>query len=154
MNWSGDLKCSEPEQVLMLLKSSDCVMHDLTEIFYKCDDKKDIKVDLDMKYYIVLRKWETIEPCSEFRCFVSHNQLIGMKHNIISEYNLKQFPYIGITQRNHSQYFPFLKSYSENIKNSIQKFYQNQLLGEFESHTCVFYFHIFNFHNRKLRFNY
>lgn len=80
MNWTGDLKCTESEQIIMLLKSSDCIMHDLTEIFNKCEDKE---TNTEIDYYIVLRKWKIIEPASEFRCFVSHNKLIGkVKYNI------------------------------------------------------------------------
>lgn len=75
MNWTGDMKCEDAEQVLLLLKSSDCISHDLVEPFDHCEDKNNESESID--YYLVLRKWKDIHPASEFRCFVSHNRLIG-----------------------------------------------------------------------------
>jgi len=122
MNWTGNLKCTDSEQVILLLKSSDCIMHDLTEPFSFCEDESEHEnlQNNEIQYYIVLRKWETIEPASEFRCFVSNDKIIG------------------ISQRNHSQYFDFLKNLTKSIQNTVIDFFEVNMKGKFASNTYVF----------------
>ena len=116
MNWTGDMKCDDAEQVLLLLKSSDCIMHDVSEPFSLCEDFETEKVDV--KYYLVLRKWVSIHPASEFRCFVSHNTLIG------------------VTQRNHNTHFPFLGELSETVQKVVCSFFEKKMKDKFSSHSC------------------
>lgn len=74
LNWSspqdaqwmtGSLKCVTLEDILLLLKSSDFVAHDLTHA-----------PTHDM--YLSLRKWKSIQSSMEFRCFVKDKSLIGI----------------------------------------------------------------------------
>ena len=120
MNWTGNMECNDAEQILLLLKSSDCIMHDLTEPFDHCEDVDNDNEDNNVDYYLVLRKWNTIHPSSEFRCFVSHNQLVG------------------VSQRNYNTYFDFLKEHSSNIKNAISTFFEDNLKEKFKSSACKF----------------
>lgn len=84
-----------PADVHLLLKSSDFVLHDLTQPF-KVESKWThprvmIKLNIilqdcedhvinsePVKYDLVLRKWIEINPANEFRCFVRNKILIGM----------------------------------------------------------------------------
>lgn len=35
------------------------------------------QIGIDTSQYLVLKKWQNINPCTEFRCYVRHHQLIG-----------------------------------------------------------------------------
>jgi len=76
LNWSspkdatwinnGTLKCQTPGDLYLLMKSSDFVMHDLT---HAVEDPSTVQ------YELVLRKWCTLHPSMEFRCFVYNHEL-------------------------------------------------------------------------------
>jgi len=77
------LKCTSPADVYLLLKSSDFVTHDLSpsSVFEGCHDGTDTDVEEEPVYQLelVLRKWYSVDPSRELRCFVRHNSLIGMQ---------------------------------------------------------------------------
>lgn len=67
MNWNGKNKCSHPDQVFLLLKSSDIVsdMISLPDASSEC------------AYKLVLKKFYNLQESSEFRCIVQGNVLKG-----------------------------------------------------------------------------
>lgn len=67
--------CETLSDVYILLKSSDFISHDLNHPFDDCDPIEASKQEL--KYYFVARRWASLNPMMEFRCFVKDNKLIG-----------------------------------------------------------------------------
>lgn len=110
LNWSspkdavwmngGKLKCQNPADVYVLLKSSDFIMHDLLHAFDNC-----IGEESNISYELVLRQWCNLYPSMEFRCFVWDEELIA------------------ISQRNHTQQFPHLVTEKMFIRSEIIDFY-------------------------------
>ena len=153
MNFSQSLKCTESSDIILMLKSSNFIMHDITAAFYYCDDGANFDYN-SFPYYLVLRKWKEIDPSSEFRCFVSHNRLIGIPvppfAPFLSPFYLFLAP--GITQRN-IQYFPFLLEDKPRIKERISKFFENEILNNYPSHTCTSQFSL-SFTSFSLHTNY
>jgi hypothetical protein len=87
LNWSiprdaswllpgNTLECRTPGEVILLLKSSDFVAHDLIHVFDDCIDKDSCEATFT-DYVLCLRKWTEVHPSTEFRCFVGNNSLIG-----------------------------------------------------------------------------
>ncbi|KAJ3057434.1 hypothetical protein HK097_006362 [Rhizophlyctis rosea] len=78
---SGTLKCTNAADVFLLLKSSDFVMHDLSQAFEHCYVGEGRVEDLPKRpetFELVLRKWYELSPSMEFRCFVRDGRLIGL----------------------------------------------------------------------------
>lgn len=84
LNWSaptdaawmlgGSLRCLSPRDVLLLLKSSDRVAHDLCDARRLCSEAPP---EDEHKWVLVLRKWSNLRPSGEFRCFRSGGQLLA-----------------------------------------------------------------------------
>lgn len=72
MSSTNDMECRTPNEIYLLLKSSDFITHDLEHPFDDCTDSQDIP------YYLVLRKSFQLNPSLEFRCFVRNRQIIGI----------------------------------------------------------------------------
>jgi len=70
------LKCVNPNEVYLLLKSSDFITHDLDFAYEGCEDVQE-DVNKSVKYHLVLKKWFDMPRSHEFRCFVRQRQLIG-----------------------------------------------------------------------------
>ena len=134
MNWTGNMKCEDADQILLLLKSSDCITHDLTEPFDHCEDKHTNLANVE--YYLVLRKWKSIHPASEFRCFVSHDKLIGQFSSPLSPNSPLISRTTGVTQRYHDQYFQYLHDFVPRITKQLEEFFAKKMKGLFPSHTC------------------
>lgn len=60
-------------QVLLLLKSSDRIAHDICNAFDGCLEKPAQPV----AHTLALRKWVALKPEREFRCFVRGYDLVG-----------------------------------------------------------------------------
>ncbi|XP_041349986.1 cell division cycle protein 123 homolog [Gigantopelta aegis] len=128
LNWSAPrdatwisfdktLKCTCPSDVYLLLKSSDFIAHDLSQPFLHCSD---CAANNEIKYELVLRKWQDFQHGSEFRCFVKNNKLIA------------------ITQRHHIQYYEYIDKHSDEIESDIKAFFYHVLANRFPDHNYVF----------------
>ncbi|KAN0003799.1 hypothetical protein ACTFIZ_009957 [Dictyostelium cf. discoideum] len=116
MNVYNSLKCTNTTDIYLLLKSSDFINHDLMQFSINQDDKDDSLTS----YVLVLRKWQNLQPSMEFRCFVKDNQLLG------------------ISQRDTSTYFKFLKDKKQKIQDAIVKFYNESISGKFLNNSFTF----------------
>ncbi|KAI3940074.1 hypothetical protein MKW92_011011 [Papaver armeniacum] len=129
LNWSapkdaawisttGNLKCTCFTEIALLLKSSESLTHDLCHAFGSCDDTTSSRPST---FYLALRKWyPTFHPEMEFRCFVSRGVLVG------------------ISQREVTSFYPVLVEKKEDLKNSIQEFFTENVQQVFESENYTF----------------
>jgi len=128
LNWSapkdatwmatdGTLKCTSPAEVLLLLKSSENIAHDLERAFENCSDNT---LSRPPEFVLVLRKYYQMKPSMEFRCFVRNNQLIG------------------ISQRDCTNYYSFLKEKSKEIQQKISEFFDTKIKGKFFDSNYIF----------------
>ncbi|XP_060603753.1 cell division cycle protein 123 homolog [Ruditapes philippinarum] len=131
LNWSAPkdatwisfdrtLKCTCTSDVYLLLKSSDFISHDLTQPFKHCCDDENLKNETSVKYELVLRKWQELNPAYEFRCFVKDNKLIG------------------ISQRHNDMYYKFIPENRQEIISDIQAFYYHIVKDNFPDKSYCF----------------
>ncbi|ORY39354.1 D123-domain-containing protein [Rhizoclosmatium globosum] len=143
LNWSSPkdaswmalgqtLKCKTPADIFLLLKSSDFITHDLTCPFEACTETLDASTkQTPESYELILRKWYDLHPSMEFRCFVKDNVLIG------------------ICQRDHLNFYPFLVTSRVQLESAIKAFYVDEILGKFGNNSFVFDLYI-NKNNQKV----
>jgi D123 len=127
------MQCNLPSEIYLLLKSSDFISHDLEHAF---DDTEEEDTSLlqngetdgeektevntsNIQYDLVLRKWVEINPSVEFRCFVRDRQLLA------------------VTQRDLN-HFEFLAPMIDELRNSIQDFFDEKLKNTFPDPNFVF----------------
>ncbi|KIW27502.1 uncharacterized protein PV07_07235 [Cladophialophora immunda] len=140
LNWSApkdatwiattnDMECRTPNDVYLLLKSSDFITHDLEHAFDGCtiadhsqgDDRRDVQDDNDkgpgkekafpeVPYHLVLRKAFNLNPSLEFRCFIRERKLIAISQR----------------EMNH---FDFLFDLRDPFKRLIREFLEQHLLS-------------------------
>ncbi|GIX76118.1 cell division cycle protein 123 homolog [Caerostris extrusa] len=132
LNWScprdsywigmnGSLRCTTLSDVYLLLKSSDFIVHDLTERFLKCDDFMENESDLKKEpFYLVLRRWTSIETSCEFRCFVFNKTLIG------------------ICQREFKTFYEHFNKEKNDIVKDIMVFFQRHIQPKFTCDNYIF----------------
>lgn len=129
LNWSSpkdaswisfdkSLRCTAPADIYLLLKSSDFVAHDLTCPFETCEDIDSNKTDV--QYELVLRVWKNLHPGMEFRCFVKNGTLIA------------------ICQRHESEYYDFIETQKDDIREDIMTFFKQNIRGRFAEKEYVF----------------
>lgn len=129
LNWSApkdatwiaatnSMECRTPNDIYLLLKSSDFVTHDLSHAF---DDTVDQNTapDPEIPYHLVLRKWITLNPSVEFRCFVRNRQLIAL------------------CQRDPN-HFEFLFNMQDKLRQTIQDFFDIRLRDTFPDPNFTF----------------
>ena len=104
------MECRTPNDIYLLLKSSDFVTHDLTHAFD--DTANEPAPDPEISYHLVLRKWITLNPSVEFRCFVRNRQLIALCQRDL----------------NH---FEFLFTMQDKLRQTIQDFFDTRLRDTF-----------------------
>lgn len=85
MNWSsprdaawvlgGSLRCASARDVVMLLKSSQHIAHDLRSA-PPARDRAQSPAAARRAWVLVLRTWCQLQPANEFRCFVSAGALL------------------------------------------------------------------------------
>ncbi|GAQ83739.1 hypothetical protein KFL_001600080 [Klebsormidium nitens] len=107
---SGSVKCDNGAEVLLLLKSSDIVVHDLCHAFDNCRDGGLTRPE---HFVLVLKKWHPLRPEMEFRCFVKGNQLRG------------------ICQREVTSFYPSILESRKELGPVIETFIQDHVLGHF-----------------------
>ena len=111
-SWIGlanSLRCTTLSDIMLLLKSSEFIIHDLTQPYKDCDDN-DNAIKEETSYILVLRRWSnTINPGSEYRCFVKHRRLIA------------------VCQRDTTQHYKHIKDERDSIKRDIQTFFDEYI---------------------------
>nr|CAB3229165.1 cell division cycle protein 123 homolog [Phallusia mammillata] len=112
----NSLKCTNAGEVLLLLKSSDFVMHDLTSAFSACEDFNDQPFK---EHQLVLRKWANLVPGMEFRCFVKNNCVHA------------------ISQRHCKQYYDYLERDKNDLAVDIRQFVERKIIGKFPDTNYV-----------------
>lgn len=130
LNWSApkdatwiaatnDMECRSPNDVYLLLKSSDFVTHDLEQAFEDCVPDAEHATAPEIPYHLVLRKHFSINPSLEFRCFVRNRVLLCM------------------SQRDQNHY-DFLFHMRDSLRSRIQAFFDEKLKDTFHDPNFVF----------------
>ena len=131
MNWSApkdatwisatnSIECQTPNDIYLLLKSSDFVTHDLEQAFDDCEDTEADTLKEPIPYYLALRKTiPALMTSVEFRCFVRSRQLVAICQRDLSHYD-------------------FLPSLVPTLRNAIQNFFEGKLQNTFPDENFVF----------------
>lgn len=132
LNWSSpkdatwmnanSMDCRTPNDVYLLLKSSDFVTHDLEHAFDDTESGDGPEAALThetIPYHLVLRKAFEMNPSVEFRCFVRNRKLIG------------------ICQRDLN-HFDFLFELRDRLQSKIQEFFDVRLRDTFPDGNFAF----------------
>ena len=109
--WMGvghSLKCDSLSQIWLLLKSSEFIVHDLSQPFKDCSDQgAPISA---VNYVLALKKWsDKINPATEFRCFVRNGDLIAMQ------------------QRDTSNFYSHIQDEKDDIVRDIRSFFREYI---------------------------
>lgn len=135
LNWSApkdatwiaatnSMECRTPNDIYLLLKSSDFVTHDIAHAF---DDTTEGTENEDgspaepptIPYHLVLRKWIMLNPSVEFRCFVRNRKLIALCQRDL----------------NH---FDFLFKMQDRLLQTIREFFEIRLKHTFPDPNFTF----------------
>ncbi|OCL07198.1 D123-domain-containing protein [Glonium stellatum] len=137
LNWSApkdatwiaatnSMECRTPNDIYLLLKSSDFVTHDLEHAFDGCEDdvitegsEHEKLLTQSIPYFLILRKHITLNPSLEFRCFVRRRRLIALCQRDL----------------NH---FDFLFSLQDKFRDIIQQFFDLRLRNSFPDENFAF----------------
>jgi len=123
MSATNDMECRTPNDVYLLLKSSDFITHDLEQAFDGCIDEAEIP------YHLVLRKSFNLNPSLEFRCFVRDKRLLAISQR----------------EMNH---FDFLFELRDSFKAKIEDFLEEHILPNFPDPSFVFDVYVPPPHNK------
>lgn len=130
------MECRSPNDVYLLLKSSDFVTHDLEHAYDDCDEDATDQLEADVPktiaeipYHLVLRKYVLLNPSVEFRCFVRNRKLIALCQRDL----------------NH---FDFLFNMQDKLRDSIQDFFDQKLKTTFPDPNFAFDVYIPPPHNK------
>lgn len=119
------MECRDPNNIYLLLKSSDFVTHDLEHAYDDTvadpsDQDQDVPNTIaDIPYYLVLRKYVLLNPSVEFRCFVRRRKLIALCQRDL----------------NH---FDFLFDMQDRLRDLIQDFFDEKLKTTFPDESFAF----------------
>ncbi|KAI0875080.1 D123-domain-containing protein [Hypoxylon argillaceum] len=114
------IKCTSPNDIYLLLKSSNFITYDLEHAFDDCTPTANSIVDqTPFKPVLVLRSYFNPHTAMEFRCFVKHRNLVA------------------ISQRDLS-YFEFLQPLKADIISKIYQLFNNKLRYTFPDGNFVF----------------
>lgn len=121
MNATNDTQCRTPNDIYLLLKSSDFITHDLEHPFDGCvpDTTTANPIPPQVPYHLILRKYVNFNPSLEFRCFVRNRTLLCM------------------TQRDQN-HFDFLFPMRDALRSRIQSFFDEKLRDTFPDPNFVF----------------
>ncbi|KAF2031661.1 D123-domain-containing protein [Setomelanomma holmii] len=128
MNATNNMECRTPNDIYLLLKSSDFVTHDLAHAFDDTFDQNS-EEDQEIPYHLVLRKWITLNPSVEFRCFVRDRRLVGLCQRDL----------------NH---FDFLFNMQDKLRDAIQEFFDVRLRDTFPDPNFTFDVYVPPPHNK------
>jgi len=115
LNWSApkdatwismkknSMECATPNDIYLLLKSSDFITHDLEHAFDDCAPDSTVTED-DINYVLVLRKWFKVNPSCEFRCFVRERRIVGICQRDLNHFAFL-FPLVGMMRETIQGYF-------------------------------------------------
>ncbi|KAF1317849.1 Cell division cycle protein, partial [Globisporangium splendens] len=144
LNWScprdaswmlGTMQCVNFEDVFLLLKSSDFVVHDISEVYAGCtaldaivpqSQQGEVSADEEVaaavavpvtrngpeEVYLVLKKWCSFYDSMLFRCFVVNHSLVG------------------VSQRNCDEYYAFLFDQQDHLCELIYSFFEKHFFRE------------------------
>lgn len=128
LNWSspqdatwivcnGTLQCTTVAEVLLLLKASDFIAHDLSHAYDQCSENQHASPDVVLN----LRQWSNLQPSMEFRCFIADGVMIA------------------ISQRNCGHFFQHLaeEHTQERILDSICSFFREHVQSIFELSSFI-----------------
>lgn len=136
----GDLKCCTAGDVLLLLQSSDFILYDIQHAVqdvavvtaqpHREDQAGEESTNNTptntpslppptVPLQLALRKWCTLHPSQEFRCFVYHGT------------------FIAACQRNHSQHFPHLRIDRWIIRELLHEFYTDIMVPSVVATTAA-----------------
>jgi len=118
INATNSMECRTPNDIYLLLKSSDFVTHDLAHAFDDTIDESSANIE-EIPYHLVLRKWITLNPSVEFRCFVRDRRLIAMCQRDL----------------NH---FEFLFNMQDKLRDAVQDFFDTRLRDTFPDPNFTF----------------
>ncbi len=114
------IKCTSPNDVYLLLKSSNFITYDLDHAFDDCTPTTNSTVNqTPFKPVLVLRSYFNPHTAMEFRCFVKHRNLVA------------------ISQRDLN-YFEFLQPLKADIVARIYQLFNNKLRYTFPDGNFVF----------------
>ena len=114
----NSMECATPNDMYLLLKSSDFITHDLEHAFDECAEDETITQE-DINYVLVLRKFFKVNPSCEFRCFVRERRVVG------------------ICQRDLN-HFDFLFPLRDKLQKEILKYFDKTLKDSFPDRDFVF----------------
>ncbi|PYH99886.1 D123-domain-containing protein [Aspergillus ellipticus CBS 707.79] len=122
MNATNDTQCLTPNDIYLLLKSSDFITHDLEHPFDDCvpdtTDPSSVGPP-EIPYHLALRKYVNFNPALEFRCFVRNKVLLC------------------ICQRDQN-HFDFLFPLRDSLRSRIQSFFDEKLKDTFPDPSFAF----------------
>ncbi|KAI4126626.1 MAG: hypothetical protein LQ338_003648 [Usnochroma carphineum] len=134
INATNSMECRSPNDVYLLLKSSDFITHDLEQAFDGCcdpppppsssqppnGDRKEQVQEEKIPYHLTLRKTiPALSPSLEFRCFVRSRSLLCLCQRDLNHYD-------------------FLPSLTPTLNPLIQTFFNDHLRDTFEGENFVF----------------
>ena len=123
---SGGLECSSAGAVYLLLQSSDTLASDVTLALSKCVDAAAHPLTAGRvepqpaPVVLVLRKWCNLLPSMVFRCFMRERRIVG------------------VTQRDASNYYPFLAAKRADLRADIGAFFEVSVVAAFPDDSVVF----------------
>lgn len=132
LNWSApkdatwisatnSMECRTPNDIYLLLKSSDFVTHDLEHAFDDCEsDDDETEIEPKIPYHLVLRKTiPSMTTSLEFRCFVRARHLLCISQREVT-------------------YYAFLADLKPALLQLIQQFFESKLQKTFPDENFVF----------------
>ncbi|KAI9504281.1 D123-domain-containing protein, partial [Coemansia spiralis] len=114
MTTSDSLKCTNPSQIYLLLKSSYNIASDIENGRYLPREQLG-----EFKPELVLRQWYNLIPSMEFRCFVKHRKIIA-----ISQID--------------PHYYDFLEDMRSEILSKIGELFESHVCPSFPSTNYCF----------------
>lgn len=101
---TGNLRCTRPEDVLLLLKASDRLSHDMNL-------SKSLSSSSSWRPSLILRKWHDLNPSMEFRCFLRPGA----------------YPIVGVSQRDPA-YYDYLEGLRGTLETHITAFLRDEII--------------------------